>query len=508
MSTLRFLLALSLAAPLRAQTFKVEPLREAPLAAPVQAPSALALPLQAAAPLSPGLSLAAPSPLARPVAAAPRALPQAARLASSIRASAVPAAAPWSRLQALPALLHGPVLSASDGVFDGVASHEELSGRRPGPDVPEPPDSIPAAPTFEYQGIAAIRLPTYLFSHKTVIEDELVRAIDNVPAGEALRLALHGIDLEKATDAILRAHARGVDVRILLNHGHVYPERRSHHRSPQIQRLIDANVTIRTLRGTGPYGVMHQKQLMIGRKVLKLGSFNWSNAANRNNFENAMFRNDAELIDAAIADYEWMWAQAAPLDGQATPASSGPPRDEKLNLRFKGQPWPKIAFSPNGGVEGWILRAISLLQPGDTLDIADFGFYSQNVGDALVEAKNRGVIIRIMMDRSQANQSPLPRFFVERGFDFRIVSGRRGRGVMHHKFVVFNRELLKGGSYNLSENARDHNFENAVFSTDASDLAGYQAEFEYVWAQAEAPTLDQLRQVAPAGPHLMGHEGQ
>lgn len=58
-------------------------------------------------------------------------------------------------------------------------------------------------------------------------------------------------------------------------------------------------------------------------------------------------------------------------------------------------------FSPNGGVRARIISEIS--RATGTIDIAIYSFTADEIRDALVAAKNRGVTVRIVADTSQAS---------------------------------------------------------------------------------------------------------
>src|SRR5262249_41251262 len=118
-------------------------------------------------------------------------------------------------------------------------------------------------------------------------------------------------------------------------------------------------------------------------------------------------------------------------------------------------------FSPNGGVRARIISEIDRAQ--STLDLAIYSFTADEIRDALVRAKNRGVTIRIIADTSQANGQGSEIATLESiGFNVKGSSGNSG-GIMHNKYMIVDSSRLFTGSYNWSANAEDDNFENAVF---------------------------------------------
>lgn len=61
---------------------------------------------------------------------------------------------------------------------------------------------------------------------------------------------------------------------------------------------------------------------------------------------------------------------------------------------------PEVYFSPNGGARDRLLRAINHTKA--TIDLAVFDFTSGELAGALLTAKERGVVIRIVADARQA----------------------------------------------------------------------------------------------------------
>ncbi|OGS41357.1 MAG: hypothetical protein A3J82_06110 [Elusimicrobia bacterium RIFOXYA2_FULL_69_6] len=100
-----------------------------------------------------------------------------------------------------------------------------------------------------------------------------------------------------------------------------------------------------------------------------------------------------------------------------------------------------------------------------------FSCTSGKIKEALLEARARGVKVRIVFDKAQFRYLPPMMWFVDNGFDVLLGEGfRPGKSAMHHKFVVFDGELVQTGSLDAAPGA-------AVFSTAAADLKGFAAEF-------------------------------
>lgn len=349
-----------------------------------------------------------------------------------------------------------------------VMARPEMAGRPPVPGVP--------ARSVSFHGAA---IPAYVFSREHRPADTLVAAIDKTTA--TLDLALYVLNLPDVTDAVVRAHQeRKVKVRVVLDYGAAYPGP-GKARSSEITKLAQAGIPIRTLRGEG-YGIMHNKIGLYDRALLTAGSFNWTVPANTRHFENLVARDDPALIAVFQAYWDWMWSQGMPMDVIQTPAAAqAPPAPGGPQLSYKGRPWPSIVFSPKAGSTRLLVEAIDKAER--MVDIAMFSFYSQELGEAVVRAKERGLKVRVVMDRGQGRNTPIKKLLLDAGVDLRLSSGIGGQGVLHHKFALFDRELLETGSFNYSNNAEFNNYENAIFSTDSNDLQGFSAEFEFLYQQ-------------------------
>lgn len=395
---------------------------------------------------------------------------------------------------AFPAHAQAPVVD-----FDGAApgaSGALILPPRPGRLAQVPVAAAPApAQAASFNGAT---LPLRAFSRTDRIPDSLVAAIDATRT--QLLLALYELKLPDVADAIVRAKSRGVDVRLIFDKGHATPKPaddagQAAGPSEEYQRVVAAGVETRLLKGGGSWGIMHNKFAVFDGALIETGSFNWTRAADEKNFENAIFRSDPSLAALYSSYWEWMWALAQPTAPSIAAEQAGagfgtPPSDPSPSVPFKGKIWPRVVFSPEGGTDARLLEAVAAC--GRSVDVAIFSFYSQAAADALIAAQARGVAVRVVSDVSQSRRSAAIKSLVAAGVALKLSSGRDGVGVLHHKYMLFDREMLSAGSYNLSQNAEKFNFESQFFSADGGDLSGYQTEFEAVWAQAHDPAPGEL----------------
>lgn len=140
----------------------------------------------------------------------------------------------------------------------------------------------------------------------------------------------------------------------------------------------------------------------------------------------------------------------------------------------------EVYFSPEGYTQDRIIKAIDA--SNSSIDLAIYSFTAQEIKSAFERAKQRGIKIRIIADLVQAKGAhSIVQALLDEGFNIKITHGK-GRGIMHNKFCIFDKELLFTGSYNWTDNAEKNNYENAVFISDPETISQYQKEFDKIWA--------------------------
>ena len=165
----------------------------------------------------------------------------------------------------------------------------------------------------------------------------------------------------------------------------------------------------------------------------------------------------------------------------------------------------EVHFSPNGGVRDRLLRQIH--ETETSIDLAIFDFTSGELAGALVEARARGVTIRIVADARQARGRHSEVLALRAaGLDVQLAPRTGRRGIMHHKFAVFDGRVLVTGSYNWTDAAERANFENALFLDDPALVTRYAALFERLLEGARAGTATGpvARPATAAEPSLPG----
>lgn len=156
----------------------------------------------------------------------------------------------------------------------------------------------------------------------------------------------------------------------------------------------------------------------------------------------------------------------------------------------------KVLFSPEGGISKELTRLIKAAR--SEISVAAYAFSSKYLGNALVAAQKRGVRIRLILDKDNADQAySIDEWLIQQGIDTRFIQVKSG--CMHHKFMLLDNKMIMIGSYNFTNESEFRNYEAALFTNSKPLIKTFAVEFERLWTLASGPSLP-----APASPTLGG----
>lgn len=142
----------------------------------------------------------------------------------------------------------------------------------------------------------------------------------------------------------------------------------------------------------------------------------------------------------------------------------------------------EVFFSPNGGARQRLLQAIR--DARGSIDVAVYNFTSAELAEALFKARDRGVRVRLVLDRERYEEGGAT-IQALRKSDLPVRAwGERGESLMHHKFAVFDGKLVVTGSYNWTNAAERANRENLVLLDDPRVVERFEREFSRLWQAA------------------------
>ena len=203
-----------------------------------------------------------------------------------------------------------------------------------------------------------------------------------------------------------------------------------------------------------------------------------------------------ENMPPALVD-KIFWFQEPIFQARANlPQPAVPDQSELLNTIEPAPPSPVLHFA--GAVEEQALTTGATFEVGFSpkrnalevvmsfvlgakteLLVAAYSFTSKEIAFALVEAKTRGIDVRIVVDHLQNSDDQGGYKAVDYLFSQGIpVFRSENYAAMHHKFMVADGMHVQIGSFNYTSSANLRNAETAVAFRNAPELAGvYRTEW-------------------------------
>ena len=131
----------------------------------------------------------------------------------------------------------------------------------------------------------------------------------------------------------------------------------------------------------------------------------------------------------------------------------------------------QVYFSPSGGCTDAIVTAIDSART--SILVQAYSFTSSPIAKALVEAHKRGVVCKVILDKSQRTEKYSEAdFLVHAGIETWIDAEHR---IAHNKVMVIDGHTVITGSFNFTKSAETGNAENLLVIR-SPELAGKYAE--------------------------------
>lgn len=153
----------------------------------------------------------------------------------------------------------------------------------------------------------------------------------------------------------------------------------------------------------------------------------------------------------------------------------------------------EVFFSPRGGCTA---AAVAELDAATTtIDVMSYQLTSVPLIDALARAQQRGLTVRVVVDRTQeGTRSPELRALPSHRVDVRTDRNER---LMHNKVAIIDNTVILTGSFNWTANAETNNAENLIVITDEDIAAAYAANFLAHWSHSQPFTPSRPKDARP-----------
>ncbi len=194
-----------------------------------------------------------------------------------------------------------------------------------------------------------------------------------------------------------------------------------------------------------------------------------------------------------------------PASATSAPATAAPGTE---NLS-----WLKVYFTdPNppdnqaNGIDRFVVPVLDAATK--SIDVASFDFTLPSVTRALVNARKRGVSVRMVLDEVNGDHQleAIPSANIE-AFDalkalqdagIPVVNGGRSSGLMHDKIIIVDGTTLFMGSWNMSYNDTFRNNNNLLQITAQKLVANYQAKFNELYVDKRFGTKARVGALTPS----------
>jgi phosphatidylserine/phosphatidylglycerophosphate/cardiolipin synthase-like enzyme len=278
-------------------------------------------------------------------------------------------------------------------------------------------------------------------------------------------VAAYSLNLWSIRDALIHAHRRGVIVRAVMESDNMDES--------EVQDLKDAGIPV---IGDQHEGLMHDKFVVIDQNEVWTGSMNFTVGGTYRDNNNLIRIHSAEAAKDYSNEFEEMFTRKrfGPEGKADTPFP---------DLTIDGTQ-VEILFSPDDSVAKRLLELINGAQ--ESINFMAYTFTSDEIGAALRDKAQAGIPVVGVMDSGQISSDGTEyNYFIEAGMDVRLDGNERG--LLHHKVLIVDQEIVITGSYNFTASAENNNDENVVILHDRSAAQKYQEEFQRIYDQAGQP---------------------
>ncbi|WGM09032.1 phospholipase D family protein [Arsenophonus nasoniae] len=137
----------------------------------------------------------------------------------------------------------------------------------------------------------------------------------------------------------------------------------------------------------------------------------------------------------------------------------------------------EVGFSKTGIALDIILNAIN--QAKKDIHVAAYKFKSTNISVALIAAKKRGVIVKMLIDKgANTPQSNALKTLKNNQVEICLTDHYAH---MHNKFMIIDNNTVQTGSFNYNASAAKRNAENVIVINNKDVANTYQQEFNRLY---------------------------
>jgi len=294
------------------------------------------------------------------------------------------------------------------------------------PDMATPPSAVLDTPTSVALAESSAGWIQIYFTDPTAVharnyeggpDEALVAALNQ--ARLSVDVAAYSLNLWSIRDALIDAHKRGVEVRMVMESDDMDTQ--------EVQQIMDAGIPI---VGDQQQGLMHNKFMVIDRLDVWTGSMNYTTSGVYKDNNNLIQIRSSQVAEDYSNEFNQMFTYH--LFGPDKTASTPNPK-----VSINGTP-VEIYFSPKDKPAGRILELIQGAK--ESINFLAYSFTSKDLGGAMMERAMAGVRVAGVMDDGQVKTSQANEYgpFTQAGLGVRLDGNLNG--LMYHKVIIIDQE--------------------------------------------------------------------
>lgn len=289
----------------------------------------------------------------------------------------------------------------------------------------------------------------------------LAEAIDS--ARLTVDVAIYSLSLDSIRDALLRAHDRGVRVRMVMESDNL-------DRSDP-QKLKDAGIPI---LGDRREGLMHDKFVVIDNSEVWVGSMNFTDSGAYEDNNNLMRIRSVKMAENYTKEFEEMFIDDK-FGADTVPETPNP------RVTIDGT-FIDVYFAPDDNVQANLMDLIDNALA--SVRFMAFSFTADPLGEAVRRSAKEGALVAGVMDADQI-KSNIGTEFDAFSHDDLDVYKDVNPGLMHHKVMIIDASIVVLGSYNFTASAETKNDETLIVIYNEDIAEQFMAEFQRLYAPAQ-----------------------
>lgn len=300
------------------------------------------------------------------------------------------------------------------------------------------------------------------------VVDRFVELLNS--AQSSIDLAIYQFDLPTATQALVEAKKRGVQVRMVTDTDSLTASDAD--MSKAYSSLKAAGIPI---VADGRSAIMHDKFAIVDGRWLWTGSWNFTMG------DTYRLNNNAILIDSPqlAANYENEFKQMFTL-GEFGPAKTQGAVNPVLDINGTRV---QNYFSPQDKIESKLVSLVSSAK--QSIYFMAFQFTEADLGSAMAARAQAGVTVSGVFETT-GSQTQFSQYGKLKKLGLPVYQDGNPY-LMHHKVIIVDEKTVVLGSYNFSSSAEKSNDENILIIDDPTLAASFLEEFNYVRGVALNP---------------------